>query len=331
MSLLAAPFYHYENDNWKQVHWYKETLTEKMPNQQTLRVATFNVLCDLFKKLEPAIQSPVRYEYHFSTLLPSLHADALALQEVTVRYMEQLMSQSWVQEQYPYTTCHHEHTNTQKIFTIILSKIPMKELYMLHADMSSADRPMPVVVFENANGHEFTLSTMHLKAGKECNLVRKQQIECLFQLFGTLPRTMKCFAKIGQLKKQPVQYNKKTWRECENTLLVGDFNLHGEQEEEYFPSTATDVWKALHNDTSNTVDHITNRMVVTQAQAKGKIPHSNRYDRVYLLPQNKFGTKPPLLFTPQATELFGTHCLPDLPDVFPSDHFGIVTNFSFNA
>jgi endonuclease/exonuclease/phosphatase family metal-dependent hydrolase len=333
MSLLAVPFYHYVEENeWEQMHWYKNTPTHIMAPQNTIHAATFNVLCDLFKKLEPAICSSQRYEYHFSTLLPSINVDIIALQEVTSRYMEQLMSQPWLQERYPYSSSHAEHTNSQKIFTIILSKIPMKELYMFHADMSSADRPMPVAVFQHPNGKEFTFSTMHLKAGQDCHQVRKQQIDHIFQCFGTMMRTSKSFSKINQQKRsKEAKNNKKTWKEFENVVLMGDFNLHGDQEESYFPNSAIDVWKFLRPDEIGyTVDHELNRMVVKQAEAKGKVPHSNRYDRVYLLPQNQYGKKENVLFNATSVRLFGTYCLPDKEDVFPSDHFGIFTELNFN-
>lgn len=340
MSVQPISYYHHGKAGWQKISWYE--LHEKQrhkptfvdSNFNTLKIATFNVLFDIFEDIEPAICSKLRIPFHFTDILPNIDADVLALQEVTNMYLSQLCSQAWVKEKYPYMTSFTDKTeftsrfDQRNFFTVILSRIPIKELYLFKIE---ANRPIPVAVLQPNPEQEFTVASLHLKAGQDSDSIRKKQLEHLFQLFGVTERTLQCFSadnlKVGGGKKKGNQPQKNlAWKEFQNTILVGDFNFQLEHEEKFIPKQVVDAWKLLKPDEIGyTCDADRNIMIHKQAQLKGKIGGSDRFDRILLLPKNKNAIQS-IEWTPRSITMFAEDPLP-IPnknnEVFASDHFGL--------
>jgi endonuclease/exonuclease/phosphatase family metal-dependent hydrolase len=348
MSLRPASFFYHDSEHgWQKIQWYDNHEKQKHkpvvhPSQfaPTLRIATFNVLFDIFEDIESAICSHLRHPYHFSHVLPSVEADVIALQEVTNLYLSQLVNQQWVKKNYPYVTSYTNRTQFEKksdrrnFSTVIISRIPIKELYLFQISVGTAYRPIPIAVLQHPLlNEELTVSTVHLKAGRDSDSIRKIQLDHLFQLFGTSTRTLECYDEDKRgAKKQgkgaPKKSERTTWKEFDNVLVMGDFNLQLEHEEKFFPTQVVDVWKHLRPDEIGyTSDAIRNIMVVKQAQLKGKQGGSDRFDRILLLPCNKnCGMDRELVVKPTSIEFFADEPLPNQLEVFPSDHFGVVAN-----
>ena len=102
-------------------------------------------------------------------------------------------------------------------------------------------------------------------------------------------------------------------------ILMGDFNLCSSWtvENRLIEEHYLDLWPAIRRDQPGyTEDTSTNRM---RLLAKGKHKHV-RFDRILM--------RSPV-WRPRSIGLLGTQPISDeLPDVFPSDHFGLTATIS---
>ena len=102
----------------------------------------------------------------------------------------------------------------------------------------------------------------------------------------------------------------------DDVVLMGDFNFCATSEENaQLDPSFDDVWSSLRpDDPGFTEDTTINRM---RLEVTGRHKHV-RYDRMLL--RTRSGR-----WAPQDVALIGTEAVgPDHPDVFPSDHFGLV-------
>lgn len=100
-------------------------------------------------------------------------------------------------------------------------------------------------------------------------------------------------------------------RTAENALVLGDFNMR-DAENERIAAPFCDVWPALRPDDPGYTENTS--INLTRFDARNKKRHV-RFDRVLLK-----GTR----WRAAGIELLGTQPIsPELPRVFPSDHFGV--------
>lgn len=120
-------------------------------------------------------------------------------------------------------------------------------------------------------------------------------------------------ARITQMEEAAPMLNAGDW-----TLWVGDFNFcSGFPENDAIPPGFHDLWPHLRGtDPGWTIDTARNRMTALEKQREKRV----RFDRIMMATR-----KPGWL--PRAIELVGDQAL--APDVFVSDHFGLVADFEW--
>ncbi len=137
-----------------------------------------------------------------------------------------------------------------------------------------------------------TMATVHLESRRQNQEIRQTQLSDIFSELGS-----------------------------ELTLLMGDFNFDaGSREEEEIPPHFVDVWKTLYPHREGyTCDTQVNGMAAAQAGRHKQV----RYDRIFTKRSH---------WTPKQMEILGTSALASDPELWPSDHFGLLatlTNKSF--
>jgi tyrosyl-DNA phosphodiesterase 2 len=141
------------------------------------------------------------------------------------------------------------------------------------------------------NGSPLHITTVHLESGQESAAARGAQLSLIFDAL----------------------------REVPNAVITGDFNFCASwtEENDRLDPAYQDVWARLRpDDPGYTEDTAVNRMLYG---IKGKHKHV-RFDRVLLKGSG---------WRAESIDLLGTEPIaPDLPDVFPSDHLGLLCRIS---
>ncbi len=133
------------------------------------------------------------------------------------------------------------------------------------------------------NGGRTAVCSVHLDSGKRSAALRARQLGRIF----------------GALEAE------------DDAVVLGDFNMR-EHEDHLVSAPFRDVWCALRpHDAGYTEDTSINDMLVDSTNKKRSV----RFDRVLLKGQR---------WRAETIDLIGTEPIsPDLPRVFPSDHFGV--------
>jgi tyrosyl-DNA phosphodiesterase 2 len=171
---------------------------------------------------------------------------------------------------------------------LILSRLPLNTIKLIPLPSFMGRDLLLVEVL--VNGSSLWVATVHLESMKYSNL-RGAQLKSIFEF----------------LKDTP------------NVALMGDFNFCSswEEENDRIEPAYHDIWELLRgNEPGYTEDTSINKM---RYLIKGK--HKQvRFDRVLLKASE---------WTPTSIELLGTEPIsPEHPDVFPSDHFGLLCQIS---
>ena len=134
------------------------------------------------------------------------------------------------------------------------------------------------------NGDPLILCSVHLQSGKSASQLRARQIDRVFRSVAAV----------------------------DNVVLLGDFNMR-DAEDAQIPEHYVDAWPTLRpHDRGFTEDTLSNQMLRDSTNKARQV----RFDRVLIK-----GTQ----WTPTLIELLGTAPISDAsPEVFPSDHFGLL-------
>ncbi len=223
-------------------------------------------------------------------ILNKCDAHVIVLQKVTMRLLDKILGSQWIQEQYQYVRSDFELDREPTHGLILLSRQPIikAELYSLPTTMG---RGLLVATIQ-INSEVFSFATAHL----ESNDNPQRRGEQLKKIFATL-------------------------NDSANVILAGDFNFCSSQHEENdrLDPQYLDTWGYLRPTESGfTQDTEINQMLF---QARGQT-RQVRIDRVLL---RQSATR---VWVPNFIELLGTEPISsDEPNAFPSDHFGILTEF----
>ena len=168
---------------------------------------------------------------------------------------------------------------------VLFSRIPSTAMKLLHLP-SFMGRNL-LLVETVVNGSPLTIATAHLESMKRSAEMRGSQLKRTFDYL----------------------------KSSENVVIMGDFNFCSswEEENDRIDLSYHDVWSLIHDDDPGyTEDTSINLM---RYMLKGK--HKRvRFDRILLKGTN---------WRPTAIELLGTQPIAhDHPDVYPSDHFGLL-------
>lgn len=216
--------------------------------QSTLKALTWNVL------RTDAFQADFLHELRIPALIQQLEAadaDVLALQEVTKPFLDMLLRQDWVRENY-YLAGPPEMLQGQKLRELLLSKLPPMRSIQLH--WSAAKRPTGMQWL--LNGEVVTAISLHLPSDQSRQAPEKRRIY------------------LGELEEALGGRGA--------SLLLGDFNLSGEAP---LGRDFADVWRLLRPNDAGFTFH-TGENPLAEAIAGAQPPA--RFDRMYLhSPQGK--------------------------------------------
>lgn len=218
-------------------------------------------------------------------LIQDCDADAIALQEVTPTSLKLILEQDWVRKNYYSSDTTGVTVNPYGV--LLLSKLPIDRLFFCEL-ISQMSRKFLCAELQ-LNGRNFNIATVHLESKKKFASIRAMQLADIFPLL----------------------------EQSDHAVLMGDFNFCSSWEDENrnIDCRYQDMWAVLRGDEPGyTEDTDINLMRLQQKQKHKKV----RFDRI-LLRSAAPG------WQPQSIERLGlAPILSDCPNVFPSDHFGLV-------
>jgi len=211
--------------------------------------------------------------------------DVIGFQEVTPPHLQRILAEDWVRRDFQVSDVTGSTLEPHGV--LLLSRLSIGSLALCHLP-SRKDRKMVVGSLETEAG-AICLGTVHLESSPLSLSVRLEQLDrVLPSLHG-----------------------------ASHAVLMGDFNFdpRDQAEQSRIDTGYTDLWPALHRaEPGYTVDSLLNRMRFLH-----KWRHKRaRFDRI-LLRSAAPG------WVPESIRLIGTLPIsPHHPDIYPSDHFGLV-------
>lgn len=173
---------------------------------------------------------------------------------------------------------------------LLLSRVPIRS-FLLHKLPTFMYRHLLVAEIE-VNEQTFQIGTVHLESMKKYAFMHQSQLETIFPLLN----------------------------KSDHAILMGDFNFCATWEEKkaLIDSRYQDIWAALRADepgyTEDTDINLMRLLIKNQ-------PQHVRFDRILLRSPN---------WQPNSIHLLGTKPVsPEHPEIFPSDHFGLVASIEF--
>ncbi len=233
--------------------------------------------------------APYSFNARFKALLALLHArrpDVVCLQEIVAESLALLLAEPWIRADYRISDARG--TTFESYGVVILSRLPVLALG-IHELPSSMSRRL--LVAEVAVGpRRLVIATAHLESLKPGADTRADQLAEIF------PR----LRALGP-----------------DTVFTGDFNFCSSSREENANLDAgfVDLWPALRGGAPGYTEDTGVNTMLANVNGDDK---TVRYDRILL--RSEAGA-----WKPRSIELLGTSPIaPTSPDVFPSDHFGLV-------
>jgi len=229
-----------------------------------------------------------------------MNADIICLNEVSAPYLNLLLQQSWIKQGYYISSIDSAYYSKMLRANMILSKFPFKELFLEAKNFRGHETFLGIFTI----GHyEFAVVSQHFAAFEEKFKEREIQITHVSQLI-----------QETKAKVMPV-------------IMLGDFNLHATFENAFIKLPYTDVWSELNpDDPGITWDSQMNKLIQYLLPADRR---RMRLDRVTLKQYNDA----PYELKPLRIQLcFNKPIFPADPNfsyLYPSDHFGLVTDFEF--
>lgn len=227
------------------------------------------------------------WEERIAALLDQVSAcrpDVIALQEVTPRQLEHILANAWICRNFWVSDVEGATLDPHGV--LLLSRLPLRGL-VLHELPSEKDRKLLLGELAIAS-RAVCLGNLHLESSASATPLRLAQLDrVLYSIKGARHR-----------------------------ILAGDFNFDPVQKPEQarVESHYLDLWEALRGEEPGyTEDTDINRMRLLHKNKEKQV----RFDRI-LLRSDIPGWRP------ESVRLIGTQPIsPDLPEVFPSDHFGL--------
>jgi tyrosyl-DNA phosphodiesterase 2 len=214
--------------------------------------------------------------------------DVICLQEIVRASLATILEEPWIRAGYRISDVRGDTFDDYGV--VILTRLPVRAL-SIEALPSRMDRCMVTAEVEVA-GRPLAVGSVHLESIEHNRDARRKQLAIAS----------------ARLKARGV-----------DAVLAGDFNFCSSwaEENDRIDPAFVDLWPALRRDPGYSEDTSINTM---RFAAKGKVEQV-RFDRVLL---HSVGGA----FRARSIELLGTAPIaPGMPDVFPSDHFGLVAGF----
>jgi tyrosyl-DNA phosphodiesterase 2 len=225
-------------------------------------------------------------------LLAACDVDVIALQEVTPRFLEQLLDADCVRA--GYAISDHRGATVWPYGVLLLTRwTPQRlTLYPLPGEMG---RKLLVAEWY-LNGQRSAVATVHLESKRASAPTRAAQLARIFPILAPIP----------------------------HALLMGDFNFCASwaAEQANLDPAYLDVWSALRpGEPGYTEDTAVNLMRLNDRGRHKQV----RFDRV-MVRSTTDG------WAPTSIELLGDRPVgPDALELFPSDHFGLSARFAWRG
>ncbi|WPB79650.1 poly(A) polymerase [Archangium violaceum] len=283
------PLYRYDAraNAWIEVE--ESVSTEVQPAPTDLTFATFNVLFDLY---DPELLATHRRTAATISLLRSVDADVIALQEVTAPFLRALLEKQWVREHY-FVSDGPDASTVEPYGQVLLSRYPFASL-----SQCVFSRDKRIIAGELAlPGGSLWVASPHLTSNRDPvrAKARTVQVQALIEWAHSLG-------------------------ESPDIALVGDFNFGDDAPEvqEFQKAGFVDAWTALRpGDAGYTFDPSRNTLAALTTTSGRR----QRLDRV--LVHSSSGR-----LVPHEVGLFAEAPLSGPPGpggdaLFASDHFGL--------
>jgi poly(A) polymerase len=266
---------------------------EALPAPSELTLASFNVLFDLY---DPELLDTPRRTAAALSLLRSVDADLIALQEVTEPFLRELLATPWIREHF-FLSEGPAATTVKPYGQVLLSRFPFASM-----SQSVFSRDKRIIAGELAlRGGSLWVATVHLTSNVDPTggSARAAQL-----------RTLIHWAQALEARGP----------ESSDLIVAGDFNFGDDAPEVQTLAEAgfVDAWKALRpGDAGYSYDPARNALAALTTTAGQR----QRFDHVLVRSASR-------RLTPRKIELFGEEPLPGRPSpggdpLFVSDHFGL--------
>lgn len=282
--------YKYEDGEWRKIDSIRSVSFE------TFSLISYNVLFDIYQYEETYVAERRK---GLMDILSQSDVDIIALQEVTVSFLEMLVKQAWVQEKYYISTSLDDVASLEPYGQLFLSKFPFAithNPFTTHkrtstAEFSINDKPFFIVNLHLPSFYKNEEETMKLKK----NMVRS--IEKTLSLTGS--------------------------SDC---LILGDFNFMDESEvDSIIDPIFIDSWTSLYPNNQGFTFDIENNTIAQILTKKGL---NKRFDRIYYHSQSSI--------VPQTMRIIGDEGWDiktedgQTTKIFPSDHYGLWNTFKID-
>lgn len=223
-------------------------------------------------------------------LLIAQRPDIVALQEVTPRHLERILEESWIREGYWVSDAVGETVEPNGV--LLLSRLPLRHLVLCRLP-SRKSRKFLVGEIESTD-QTLYVGNVHLESSPLAAPLRLAQLDTVLpSLHG-----------------------------ARHAVLMGDFNFDPvhEAEQARVEDRYRDIWIELRGGEAGYTENTDiNLMRLHQKQQEKRV----RFDRILL-------RSPAGGWMPRSVDLIGTEPIsPERPDVFPSDHFGLVAELEW--
>ena len=300
---------------WEEFDPAKQRDSEKCAARVTsLRIVTYNVQFDRFSKQKTPLGRPgidwcteTRY-IALSKVLSEAAADIICMQECERPWWVYLSKQRWVQDKY-YFSCteNSDCISPWGSFLLIHRRLQVKSVAHVNIPGFSGHKSIVPLISIKLNGNMLHLLGVHLMApfSSHNEENRKNQIQKLIQTVGT---------KFGGLKVP------------EDIIVLGDFNDHPKKMLT-FPKNLglLDSWQNSGEESAFTIDGDLNEYCALIIEPD----FFGRPDRIYFRSRALLPLRWMLLGTKSVRQELGTSDCPEY--LYPSDHFGVLTEFACSA
>lgn len=212
-------------------------------------------------------------------------ADIIGLEEVTPEFLELILATDWVRSDYWVSDVSGETLQPNGV--LLLARHPLQRLALCQLP-SEKHRKFVIAEIGTPAGWLY-VGALHLESSSSGTPMRLEQLDSI------LPGLHR----------------------AADAVLMGDFNFdpQDEAEQSRIEREYMDLWPTLRpTEPGYTVDSLHNHMRYVNKQQH----RSARFDRILLRSDDHS-------WKPLAIGMIGTQPIaPDQPDVFPSDHFGLV-------
>jgi len=191
---------------WKQYFFTSEDRTNSIEKLITL---TYNVW------FETGVAFDTRCSALFD-IMKQTKADIICLQEVIPRFVQKLVKETWLQDNYYISDCDGSTVGSYGV--MILSKIPVNQFveYQLNSEMERSLLTAELII----NSQNIKVATVHLESLDFSAPLRKEQLQKIFPLL----------------------------KDVTTSLFMGDFNFCSswKKEQENLDPEYQDIWDVIY-------------------------------------------------------------------------------------